>query len=158
MLSLTILKRRMARAGSSLRNVMKTAVLMAIGVGTSPAAAYGATAPIGSVWKCSNHRPITEFQNPTTVHGVPKAKQTNMIMSITVHPPAERTCAATPSIATHVTTLSTASVIRRRASSLFACSPVGTVRLAASAIVAAGRVVSRLSVIAALAEIVAGSA
>ena len=90
----------MARSGSSLRTVMKMAVLTRSGTGWSPAAAKGATSATASLRKCRSHRPMRAFQKPSTVHGVPAAKQMNRITSTRVQPPAPRTCAATISMAT----------------------------------------------------------
>ena len=80
----------MARPGSSLRKVMNTAVLMRSGTGSLPAAAKGATSAMGSRLKCRSHRPISAFQKPSTVQGVPTAKHRNRIRSVRVQPPVPR--------------------------------------------------------------------
>src|SRR5215213_7398763 len=93
MLAFTVRRRKNARAGSSLRKVIRTAVRSRIGSAEWTAPAKGATAATPSARPCSSHNPIAAFQKPRTVQGVATRKQAKRTRSTIVQPPAPTTAA-----------------------------------------------------------------
>src|SRR6185437_5792935 len=132
-LAFTVLRRSKARAGSSFRNVIKTAVLTVSDPGDLRRERNGATSRKPRLRWRSCQRPIVAFQKPSTVHGVPKATHTRSATVSGVHPPAERIAPAQKSNNIQVATFNTRKVNRRALSVAIACKPAGVVRLGPSA-------------------------